>query len=125
MGDGGVRGGHGDGGGARGGEDGEEWRGEGGEERGGEGGEERGGRYGGGVRGEGGGGRGSQEDLGPHQCQACRRDLGDTRALFLHLQTGGGHCLAQLGLTFDQFRRQYRLEQKRSNARRQVSPGWG
>ena len=89
MGDGGVRGGHGDGGGARKGEDGEEWRGEGGEERGGEGGEERGGRYGGGVRGEGGGGRGSQEDLGPHQCEACREDLGDTRALFLHLQTGG------------------------------------
>ena len=82
------------------------------------------------MRGEGGGGRGSQADVGPHRCEAYRRDLGDTRALFLHLQTGGGRCLFARGQTFSQFKEEFRRRQKhlyylRSNARQKVSPGLG
>ena len=63
--------------------------------------------------------------LGLHECPTCRQDLGDTRALYAHLQTGGGRCLQAMGATFQEFKQQFRQRQMRSNARQKVSHGWG
>ena len=63
--------------------------------------------------------------LGLHHCPTCHQGMGDTRALFLHMQEGGGRCLLAMGLSLDQFKRQIRLRQMKLRDKRQVSPGWG
>ena len=88
-----------------------------------------GGGGGGGVR----GGRGGEEeggvvgsqDQGLYHCPTCRQDLGTTTALFLHLQTGGGRCPLAPGITFQEFRGQFRQRQIKILKTQKVSHGWG
>ena len=67
-------------------------------------------RFGGGEGSEGGEESGG---LGLHECAACMQDFGDTATLFSHLNSLVGNCLGIMGVTMDEFKKEFTKKRRR------------
>lgn len=56
---------------------------------------------------------GVSQDTPLLQCPLCARDFEDTKSLHTHMEDPPRRCLVDLGLSREEWRRQFRLRQKR------------